>query len=182
MAEPIFADDRWDYIVQWWRYIRNWCLYFLGKLLFKLPRKIEVLGQYGDHPVVLDTPALWTEWHMGVPCAMVYINGANDVETIVVNKKALKWPVQVFEAILAHEAGHIELGHLRENQKGDDPNINFHLESHEFEADRWALDKHGYQYIYAMEYLQKWHDDQFLRERLKAVKRFQRAMIKRRAS
>jgi len=164
-------DWEWNWNNEWWK---KRFFYWLGVIILKFPRSMKRLGQYGEYQVILDTPGLWKEGHVGVPCAMVYENEwwGKKTPTIAVNSLAVKmWPEQVFEAILGHEAGHIEMGHLfRYRDRNDDS----YTMVEEMEADRWATEKHGAQYVYAMEYLLQWHDSEELRERIVAVKRWSR--------
>jgi len=148
--------------------------YWLGVLILKVPRPLEQLGEYDKYRVIRDTAALWREGHMGVPCALVYEDGwgGKTAPTIAVNRLAQKlWPEWVLESVLAHEVGHIECGHLERFKEGETWPW---CPAEEFEADRWAVEKHGIQYVRAMEFLRKWHDGEFIRERIKAVKRWNR--------
>jgi hypothetical protein len=143
-----------------------WFLGRIGRLVIRVPYPRKIAGHYRGIPVVLSQMACWEHGMFGVPFAIAIRNGWNRVPTIIINKQMVALPAEILEGVLAHEAGHLELGHLDEALDSDELD-----EIHQIEADRWALERHGQQYLDAMVYLRKWHDSESLQYRLEVMER-----------
>lgn len=155
--------------LEWyWLWWPHRFLMWVGPLLSRVPYPRTQAGDYGEYPVIVSNMLTWEYGIFGIPFGVALENQWSKVPTIVINKAASTLPAEVLEGLLAHEAGHLALGHLEEDNH----------EVHQLEADRWALERHGQQYIDAMVYLREWHDSEDLQRRLGILKGLIPAIIK----